>query len=170
MGHALVLPLQHVVSVAELSGDASRDFFAVRNEIVSLLENKFGPLLQFEHGVREGDSGGCGIDHAHLHVLPCPSNVTADVVLADFPHRLEIDDLEQIGAATGERSYLFVKDANNRARLALCDRVPSQYLRRRVAALLGMERWDWRTASFRESFALTTAELGIEPWTSTPPH
>jgi hypothetical protein len=39
----------------------------------TLIESRFAPPTAFEHGdTHPGTTFGCGIDHAHLHVVPLP--------------------------------------------------------------------------------------------------
>jgi len=42
---------------------------------IEILVRKFGKPVIFEHGAKCSTGGGCGIYHAHLHVVPLPERI-----------------------------------------------------------------------------------------------
>lgn len=75
-GHLLVIPTRHYASFGELT-----DLLVlkhIKDVVVHLLGSR--DLLVFEHGaVLEGE-GGASVDHAHLHVMPRPKDMTVDKI------------------------------------------------------------------------------------------
>lgn len=76
IGHLLVIPTKHFSSFGEI----------VSNNILKRMQEKLvqilgtDDLLIFEHGAVIEGQGGASIDHAHLHVMPKPKNMTIDSI------------------------------------------------------------------------------------------
>ena len=82
MGSLLVLPEFHCETAADLPPDDRRDLL----DVVDLMKDKVqkvGFPLVVEHGVRQGSGTGCGIYHAHIHVIPLPEHLPFRELLAD---------------------------------------------------------------------------------------
>jgi ATP adenylyltransferase len=140
-GHMLVVPRAHSTSFARLANPARA--MSVVSEVRRHIESGLGTTVAFEHGCSgEGSSGGCGITHAHTHVVPM-----------DQP--LGLPNLEGVGWAPvaerdgvstfGPTDYLYFSDIDRSEYVAPIERIPSQLLRRWVADRLGMRGWDWRS-------------------------
>lgn len=108
------------------------------------------PMVAFEHGAKCRSGGGCGIYHAHIHLVPLPAR--GHRVVSELALGLEISAASRLThdwidlRATEE--YLLLDDGQTRWRLAIEPsnryRFPSQFFRRRLAAALGRGDWDWR--------------------------
>ena len=75
-GHLLVIPQKHYASFGELADSA------FMSRVIEKGKELLGTddVLVFEHGaVLEGE-GGASIDHAHLHIMPRPINVTIGLI------------------------------------------------------------------------------------------
>lgn len=75
-GHLLVIPTKHYASFGEIVNSS------MLQRIRTISENLLGTndLLIFEHGaVLEGKSGA-SVDHAHMHIMPRPNNMTIDLI------------------------------------------------------------------------------------------
>ena len=69
-GHVLVLPLRHVGSLAELTGDESAEVWNATQAAVAALEAAYEPD-GLNMGANLGRAAGAGLpSHVHLHVLP----------------------------------------------------------------------------------------------------
>jgi len=151
-GHVLISPKRHWHSLAALPDDVLSDFLALRAGIAQHLEHLYGPCVQFEHGVVEGRGGGCGIDHAHLHLVPAPHGIHFRDIL---PSHLNLETLCSLGdmreRMSGNVPYIFVQDETG-SFWARIDHLPSQYLRRRLACAIGHGKWDWRADPINRSF------------------
>ena len=72
-GWVMVVPKTHVLSVAQLPNPLYPEMKQLVAEVSARLTECFGPPTAFEHGaVVENSSFGCGVDHAHLHLVPLP--------------------------------------------------------------------------------------------------
>ena len=69
-GHVLVLPLRHVGSLAELTGDESAEVWAATQAAVTAIGAAYEPD-GLNMGANLGRAAGAGLpSHVHLHVLP----------------------------------------------------------------------------------------------------
>jgi len=164
--HCLVVPRTHVTAFS-LADDAAQDrAMALAARLAATSPQR--RALAFEHGTLGHGGGGCGIVHAHLHVLGVPDGVPATP--DDEPWRRVGATTRPMSAAAGHsrESYLLwarlgPDSVDIRARTAVG--LPSQYLRRRVAAMLGLDSWDWRTAPpdpLRAALADVRHRLGLD--------
>jgi diadenosine tetraphosphate (Ap4A) HIT family hydrolase len=68
-GHALVLPLRHVVTIWDLDPDEYDGCFRLVREVKPILESRFKPD-GFNVGANCGEAAGQSVWHAHIHVIP----------------------------------------------------------------------------------------------------
>lgn len=75
-GHLLVIPRKHYASFGEL---ADSGFIT---KVIEKGKKLLGTddVLVFEHGAVIEGEGGASIDHAHLHIMPRPTNVTTCLI------------------------------------------------------------------------------------------
>ncbi len=159
-GHVLILPRRHVTNLATLPETARNALLVCARSTVRCLTEHFGSdMYFFEHGV-SGAGLACGIDHAHLHVLPL-SAITADMVEsrveADFSTH-DADGLCQVltlAGRIGAMSYLLHGDSLDSIRISLAGAIPSQYMRRLIAEVECRGDWDWKLLSAPSEFAST---------------
>lgn len=162
-GHVLVFPKEHAFSLRCLD----RRFAREMSELVELLDHRIRRELStpfyFEHGTG-CSGGGCGIDHAHLHILPLPKLVARRVEQRltdayDFSPGIPLAELLDRQPA---RSYLAYGFAPDELRLADNAEVPSQYVRRILAEELNLHSWDWHALDRWEEFRITLLTLGSQ--------
>jgi len=68
-GHALVLPLRHVVTIWDLSSAEYDDCFRLVRAVQPILAARFSPD-GFNVGANCGEAAGQSVWHAHIHVIP----------------------------------------------------------------------------------------------------
>ncbi|MFZ5892532.1 MAG: hypothetical protein ACOY0T_15840 [Myxococcota bacterium] len=135
-GWFLVVPTAHVLSSAALPLSKREGFGAMVAATAERVRAIWGNAVLFEHGAsKEGTTFGCGIDHAHVHVVPLDFDFRAAVfdalgssswVGADAPWRRE----------TGEPYLTFSTDSETWLR-ATPVAPPHQFFRRVIAAAVG---------------------------------
>jgi inosine/xanthosine triphosphate pyrophosphatase family protein/diadenosine tetraphosphate (Ap4A) HIT family hydrolase len=159
-GGLLLATREHLLSMAHLPETYYGELERLMEETSDLLLQHYGcrPLF-FEHApVAPGDKGTCCVDHAHLNVFPVRVDVPAR--LQKLP-RSPIRRMRELAALRDRRqAYLFLQ-SNEGSRLVYeTGIVPSQYIRRIIAAHLGMpERWHWREYLGLEELKRTLATL-----------
>lgn len=148
-GWLLIVPKQHELNLAGLPPEAMAELAGLRDRAVRYLRQRVGPVVQFEHGpARIGLSAGCGVDHAHLHVVPTDVDLLTGAMA--FRPDLRWDAVPSLAAARpavmGGLSYLFLRDQADRGWLTCGPDLPSQFFRRLIAHAVGKpEQHDWKS-------------------------
>jgi diadenosine tetraphosphate (Ap4A) HIT family hydrolase len=68
-GHALVVPLQPVISVFELDERMQSELWDTVRRVRDILEERHSPD-GFNIGVNDGRAAGQTVPHAHIHIIP----------------------------------------------------------------------------------------------------
>jgi diadenosine tetraphosphate (Ap4A) HIT family hydrolase len=160
-GHALVLPFKHYTAIGGLPRGKILELENLLDLVNGAIISAYGvqPIF-FEHGTAcEGkESGGCGIYHMHLHVVPLPNGVnfqtSIGLPLKEIASLFELQDIISEG-----RSYLLYIDQANNKFVSENECLPSQYMRKKLAETLGSKDWDWRGYQREERLALTYDKL-----------
>ncbi len=160
-GWLLVIPKKHALSFGAIDAGTLAVLMADIQRIATGWSDLFGPLTWFEHGPAEArTSAGCGIDHAHMHLVP-----TGQLDLLTGAHELlapklvfsEIAGLEAAATpvAAGD-SYLYLRTPDECSWLASSRDIPSQAFRRVIAAQQGSPaEYDWKTYPHHPALAMT---------------
>jgi ATP adenylyltransferase len=147
-GWVLILPKVHRLSFGTCPPewlDELDDLVAV---VTGRVEDAYGEAAVFEHGPAEcATQAGCGIDHAHLHVVPTDVDLLAAGAHAVAAHLVwesvdGFDGLQQTLATRGQ-SYLYVRQFGVE-HVAFAPDLPSQAMRRALAAALERPIFDWK--------------------------
>jgi diadenosine tetraphosphate (Ap4A) HIT family hydrolase len=146
-GHLLVLPKTHALNLRGMGPVARSKLPAFLASVVTRVEASYGPVCMFEHGpTRYGSSAGCSIDHAHMHVLPWAGSLI-EAAQANYRHFewRPVASFDEVLNEPPTDPYLFVRNGDGEMALATHPDIPSQALRRTIAAGLGREEeWDWK--------------------------
>ena len=68
-GHLLICPLRHVATFAELTEQEQTAIFSFAKQLQPVLKKVFG-ATGFNFAWNEDTTGGQGVPHFHLHILP----------------------------------------------------------------------------------------------------
>lgn len=165
-GWLLVVPKRPLLNCGRLT-ECERDELTV---LVADLRQRLkvfpGQVFAFEHGSSEfGTASGCGVDQAHLHVVP----LSFDVIEAarDRPDvSWNVCDRQTVGesiarAPVGE--YLLMHNCETGlGALGQPDRPTSQWVRRVIATELGRAAdWNYRTHEGHANIAETLDRLTL---------
>ncbi|HEV2491893.1 MAG TPA: HIT domain-containing protein [Terriglobia bacterium] len=157
-GYLLIVPREHFRTLADVGINLMRELVNVKSSVQSALSASYGPSAFFEHGARSERSGGCGIYHAHLHAVPLRQEMAFIARLNETFALKPISGVERIGDALGSNgSYLYYQDFDAREYATRVDHLPSQYMRKLLADMLGQNNWDWRECG-REDALLSTLD------------
>lgn len=160
-GSLLILPVDHVETCARLTAEARQEL----EELAATMAHRvreFGEPIIFEHGATEPSGGGCGIYHAHLHIVPVPVSTLASTLFPE--HQAQTQDLQRAWESLQNADeYLLMSAAGQTLYSDLmgqASRYPSQFFRRRIAEHFHLEApWDWRAYTDVEPALLRT--LGV---------
>jgi len=159
-GHLLILPATHKLSLGQLDGAERLEFEALKDRVRFVVTSLYSDPICFEHGcITEG--GGCGVYHAHLHVVPVAAElpgVRKRLAREFHEHPVVSCDLLATRIAAG-RPYLFFETRAGQGYMYEVDALPSQFMRRLVSEELGHSQWDWTGAGFEESLVRVAARL-----------
>jgi diadenosine tetraphosphate (Ap4A) HIT family hydrolase len=146
-GYLLIAPVAHYRALDEMPTQVFDQLSTVRESVRAAMSKTYGPSLSFEHGAREPVNGGCGVYHAHLHVVPFPTLRDPVAELKNrFPCKL-LPQLKDIATVThGTSPYLLYEDLESNSYAFFVGNLSSQYMRRLLAEILGQSDWDWRAA------------------------
>lgn len=156
-GYLLLVPNHHYRALADMSPEELNTAEALKGGLTDQMRHTYGNCLFFEHGARTPDAGGCGISHAHLHIVPFPAEKDpVEVLLRTFPFE-EISNLLDLKRIQPGNSYLYYESVRGSRYVFYPPFIPSQYVRRLLAEALGIETWDWRHCGREERFFSTLA-------------
>lgn len=160
-GWLLVVPSRHVTSLAQLSDHEWDDARQLARRARKLVADEYGVQpITFEHGAAgTGRPAGCGIDHAHLHVVPLDMDVRSQLAKVDGDaHAGEWMKISNRPRHLDGYDYLWVADATG-SWVRYSDHQPSQVVRRAIAHDLGQSVWDWKQDLRMDLVDLTVTRL-----------
>ena len=148
-GWVLLVPNEHVLSMGVLPASQFEEMRRLKESVCDRLEKIYGPTSAFEHGPgTERRNVGCGVDHAHLHIVP----ITFDLAAAAAPYlpedsRWEVSDITGCrSAARAGDDYIYLEQPINSGRMLHHRDLGSQTMRRAIAAQIGIpDDFNWRT-------------------------
>lgn len=155
-GSLLILPEKHFETMASMSK-------STRSKLTSLIARlqtavkSYGRPFVFEHGAKSQTGSGCGVYHAHMHVVPLPDTLSYSMLL---PGTLKVClDIETALTQLEFSSlYLLIHDTEGQVAFAEpsagdLDVFSSQYIRRRLVDVFNLRAsWNWRDYN------------SVEPW------
>jgi len=161
-GYLLIMPKDHYLSTAHLPDAWYDELEHLCEETRQVLSSAYCPPIFFEHGPMSfQQTGGCCVDHAHIHAVPVSLNL-AQELRKHFTER-RITNLNELkNQFVRGVAYLFFEDAKGNRYVYDAPLVPSQYLRQLVASKIGLpERQDWRMYPGEEEMLNTLKTLAF---------
>lgn len=149
-GWLLIVPKEFSLNLSQLSSKELRelDDLALRCEVK--LQDKFqSKVVRFEHGpaIRQSKVG-CGVDYAHLHIVPVNFDLieVLETGLSIHYNWIEIESIRSLAKTTHQSDYLYYRNSTNQHYVTYQDSVPSQLFRRVIAHQLSApETFDWKS-------------------------
>jgi len=147
-GWSLIIPRTHVLSMKDIY--RSRQFADFVTPISNALYEQYGSLIAFEHGAnKEGSITACGINHAHLHIVPFRDSLIQelDSSILEWSQCC----ISEISSRSVENEYLFYCEItpkfnwhSSRGYLHILRSPSSQFFRRLIARRRGIpEMYDY---------------------------
>lgn len=143
-GWLLLVPRTRALSYADLEPQTRQSLYDLAQDIGTRYA-RMGMPVYLEHGASVAKSVvGCGVDQAHLHLVPVEFDLL-DQVLGDHSvswREVASKDPWQ-SVAPGQEYYLIVQ--GQRAFVGSPRRAESQYFRKHIARGIGLtEQWDYK--------------------------
>lgn len=176
-GYLLIIPKEHLMSLAELSIDLRNEFLEVLNDVCYMLRLTYpvDDLLVWENGTGNGGIGKAkdSIVHAHVHVAP--SKLTAQKIMEISGFHLTKISYSDL-SLYGNHSYLLIKGTKNNEWFINDNPnlyIPRQYVRQLIAEEYGFDgdTWNWRTNPFHNLLLNTVTDIQdalSKNWNSLP--
>lgn len=163
-GWLLVTPKKHIINIGKIPSELSSEFYSIQETATSYLEHLFGPVTLFEHGpIVENDALGCGINHAHLHIVSLPFTLSFAVQqYQSFTTKwINIESTDYLSYIKSlEQQYLFFKDWDGVAKISEVTSSISQYFRKVVAFSIGTpESFDYKEHHFSSNVELLLEKI-----------
>ena len=163
-GWVLIVPRRKVISSAAMTAQETEEFFEFREEIVQLIASKFWYPTVFEHGAgAKGSLMGCGVDQAHIHIVPLAFDLI-EAVRADTQSKIEwqdFDDERRVYSLlrTGQ-DYMIITPPSGNPIVSTRFTPITQYIRKVIATHTGFgDCWDYRSYSFDDNVRETLGRL-----------
>jgi ATP adenylyltransferase len=147
-GWVLIVPKSHFICIGAFPADLLAELEQTKVAVAGILSQKYGEICAFEHGPHALNRKiGCGVDHAHLHLVPLQFDLRF-AAKAFMP-----PDLNWVSGTLGNcraifsegQDYLYVEQPLGHGRIAAHTHLGSQILRKAIASHLGMpEQFNWR--------------------------
>jgi diadenosine tetraphosphate (Ap4A) HIT family hydrolase len=152
-GHLLAITRNHYTSFAQLNRSRLKSIDNALSLYETALGEVFGRYFRIEHGsdnIVNSGSGAC-IEHAHAHLIPADEDVGLNIQ-EQLPWQ-QLDSYEDLSEFKGA-PYIYL------GRLAMHYAVPDprlsgQWARRQVAAIRGLEQWDWAVCNSKKELNST---------------
>lgn len=155
-GHLLIASKKHWRSISQLPNETYKELNFILKETTNWIKRTYNfPVIEFEHGVCSENSGGCGIDHAHIHVMPWPLTTKISDIIANYFSSLPYVDLNALQLNKYIHSYLYIKDIDDNTFCFHVNKLPSQYMRQQLSKALCNSNWDWRYDPINKHFVQT---------------
>jgi hypothetical protein len=159
-GYFLLIANAHITSFGHLPDQALSNIEQQIDDIIATFAPYFGSYLTFEHGSAGTEASGrpACIEHAHIHLIPV-ADVAGDhlrrelgwSVIPSFVSLATFDKLNYFYLALGGE-HLILPDS----------KLPSQWIRREVASVLGVDNWDWAAYAGRRELRQTLSRIRVE--------
>lgn len=133
-GWVLIIPKKHDLSLSHHYG--LDEFLKFSTEVEELVRAKYGSCILFEHGAnKEGSLTGCGVDHAHFHIVPYEAS------LIDFLYQdgsvWEQLPKSRVSEYVGKNEYLLYSDSSSKldgdVLVHILEKPKSQFFRKLLA-------------------------------------
>lgn len=159
----LILPKRHIESMSKLDKEGIESLVDIVKKTKEKLSD-YGKVVIFEHGAQKDTGGSCGIYHAHVHVIPLPS----DLNLSSFFYSDSVvKKYENLNDCYSDlrKSSQYLMTINTDGSLYAVDtsdnfqQYPSQFFRKKLVEYYNINRhWDWREYLTSEPDLLQTIE------------
>lgn len=167
-GHLLMVSRRHYTSVGACPDLTNRELEGILEMVAQVLFDVYGlPVAAFEHGaVSYTKKGGCCVDHAHVHVLPCPFEL-----LNPLKESFSVETITHFSALSLSvemgQPYLFYQDPAGMRYLLTAPVIASQCMRILIARKQGTPQiWNWRMEPGLDIMAKTFLDLDAVDWAS----
>lgn len=163
-GWVLIITKKHLIRIASLQDDHLEELDCLSKRVCHEIMDCYGPVAIFEHGPsRPMQAVGCGVDHAHLHIVPTHSELIRglpSITDQDFEW-VEVDGVSGLRSyRDSNKEYLYVEQPVGTACVTTSQGFGSQLFRRVIAHHIGEPcHYDWKSWEGAENVIRTVKRL-----------
>ncbi len=160
----LIVSKEHIETMARLDNESLKElnnlYFDLKNKLSSL-----GSVIGFEHGAYCENGGGCGIYHAHIHIIPLPSPVNMTSFLkSEYTNYdtltnalVKAKDFDEYLLAINEDLSIGLANISNHTM-----QYGSQFFRKKLQEHFNLSlSWNWKDYDLPEPLLLTSVKNSI---------
>lgn len=163
-GWLLIVPKEHFLCIGALNDKLLLELKSFKEFIYNTLNKCYSSIVFFEHGPAKSNQAiGCGVDHAHLHVLPFKYDLVSEANrISNIPLKWEsvngLDGLKDFYKKG--LSYLYVEQKIGKSLVATHPEIPSQFFRRIIAESVGKpEKYNWKEYVEEQNINVTIRKI-----------
>lgn len=157
-GWTLIVPRRAMPTLSLMDAAERKSFSAIKDDLMSRLEVYGMPVYSFEHGGTAGSLVSCGVDQAHLHLVPLPFDLIGTACKHDLGWLPTVASSDLSEVETHGREYLFV-EAQGVSKIGFPEVPISQWFRQLIAFECGVEEWDYKANPNFNQLKATAAKL-----------
>lgn len=157
-GWMLLVPRRPMPTLSLMNLEERQSLAALRTDLSGRLGLYGQTVYAFEHGGSSGSLASCGVDQAHLHLVPLEFDLLQAARRHDLSWRPSVSIHELVEADTGGREYLFAERAGV-SLMGFPEAPMSQWFRRVIAQACGVEEWDYKRNPNLKQLEATAVEL-----------
>jgi diadenosine tetraphosphate (Ap4A) HIT family hydrolase len=165
-GWLLIVPRKHFINMGAIPFYLEDEFKEVVTLTKKVLIESYGAITIFEHGpITEGTGVGCGIDHAHFHLVPLAFSLLNEAkkskeLIGLRWEKCQNDFVQLTKLHKQQNAYLYINEPEHESSYCILNEIPCQSLRRIIAHKLGMEeKYDYKKYAFESNIAKTIKKL-----------
>jgi ATP adenylyltransferase len=149
-GWLLIVPKNEYLSLQCIDSDSLlSELEELSQSVGEFVVKEFGYVTMFEHGaVQPKSTVGCGVDFAHLHLVPINFNLLEGVEkFLDIKYEWKKVSSLKDAIKTSEKGteYLFLTDHLGNSLITQSEKIQSQLFRKVIAYFLEVpEKFDWK--------------------------
>lgn len=160
-GWSLIFPKEHTYNLSNYYLDSQ--FIDFITHVKLSVEKNYGKCIVFEHGALEEGLTSCGVNHAHLHIVPFEDSIEK-LVKSDDELQWEKIYISELANKVENSEYLFCSDSFlNEDSLGLVAKLTipqSQYFRKILANFYGIgDLYSYKTHKFEDQSLHTHKKL-----------
>jgi ATP adenylyltransferase len=162
-GWLLAIPRQRLLSLRQLRTDERANLLRLCKGVGKQLSAFSSQVFYLEHGpAMEESQVGCGVDQAHLHLVPTEHQLLDDVLADDSVRWSEVDNADPWAVIPPKTEYYMISNLK-KSYVGFPLEPRSQYFRKKLAALNGTpDEWDYRKWPHYEHIERTIDGFAIE--------
>lgn len=164
-GWLLIVSKDHYLCMGALPKSLWPELLGLKSYFSNLLTDIYGPITMFEHGPHsEKLEIGCGIDHAHLHLVPLNFSLLSKATKSpELSGRIwhKLQSIEQTAKFYNDRkSFIFIEEPDCTISCCTLNSAPCQLVRKLIAMEVGVEsKYNYRQHDFKENVISTVEKV-----------